>query len=177
MNVASAEQKQSRPSTPAWWVRTFCFAALGGALFPVWSLINFGSISTGLLYLRGVRVNLVEKSKSFGTVEAGTEKEVEFTVANDSNREVTILNASPSCSCLLSDSFPEKIPRYQSRTFRIRILTEGKSGGVEESVTFFTNWTATHRLIAHITGFVREPSAAEPASVDSEWGIDRNDHY
>ena len=64
---------QLRGGLLSWCIKASFFVALGGALVQVWAMINFGSMSAGLLYLRGVRVHLVDKSKSFGTVEAGTE--------------------------------------------------------------------------------------------------------
>ena len=93
---------------------------------------RFGSIDAAFAYLSGDRLFVDATTQSFGTVDAGDVKTVAFRLTNLDDRDVEIVGAKASCSCVAATRLPLRIPPHASRLVEAKVDTAKKTGAVEE---------------------------------------------
>jgi hypothetical protein len=127
---------------------------VGLATLAVWARAEFGSIESGLSYLRGNRLIPNTFYKDFGTVLRGNEGLLEFKLKNWTDRPIRVFGARSSCACVSLNEFPMGVLPRQERDLRVQLQTR-KTGRVSATVRLFTDDPARHDLVLTVVGFVR----------------------
>jgi Protein of unknown function (DUF1573) len=90
-----------------------------------------------------------------GLVDAGTEKEVEFTFRNEGKRDLIIRNIWSSCSCIkINDVNNKVIAPGDSGTVKLVFSTEKLTGRVSKSVYIFNNDPANPKVIFGVQALI-----------------------
>jgi len=139
-----------------------CIALLSSlalAFLAIWAWIEFGSISAALAYARGARLLPDAFAKSFGTLETGEERRVVFSVSNRCGRQINILGARTSCTCISAEALPLVVPPGYSRPLQLTVRSASRLGTVNEKVLFYTDYPRQLRLVLSVTGRVIPPGS------------------
>ncbi len=126
-----------------------------------WASVHFGSIRAALDYVRGARVIVDANTQTFGSAHAGSVVFVPFKISNLSGRELTLLGAHSSCSCLIADGFPMTLADTRTQVFRVQVRTKSREGPFAETLFLFTDDKSRPRLALNVTGTVTAANEAE----------------
>jgi hypothetical protein len=125
--------------------------------FVVWALIQFGSPREAASYIQGDRLLIEPRMAWVGEGLAGEGRQATFLVRNRSNEPVTIVGASSSCTCVLTDRLPIQIPPGEDRSLHVEFQLDGKaSERVEQSLTYITDYAPQPTIPVKIAGRVIE---------------------
>ena len=75
----------------------------------------------------------------FGTIKEGVKAETVFTISNEGEADLIIINAQGSCGCTVPDWPKEPIKPGTSAEMKVTFDSSGKPGKQEKSVTLTTN--------------------------------------
>lgn len=110
-----------------------------GSIFG-WAYSRTGSASLILRFLNGEQLLVDPMTVSLGTLEKGTKPEFRIRVVNATTSDVTLVGAQRSCSCITTEEFPLSIPQGHSRELKLNLNVARRSGEIEESVKFYTDY-------------------------------------
>ncbi len=144
-----------RVITSPWLLKTAALSLLGFAFFAGWAYARFGSIDAAFASLSGDRLFVDATTQSFGTVDAGDVKTVAFRLTNLDDRDVEIVGAKASCSCVAATRLPLRIPPHASRLVEAKVDTAKKTGTVEERLRCFTTSSGQAQIDLRVVGTVR----------------------
>ncbi len=150
--------RSDRLSSISWMGLTILTTNVGLAVLMLWSWTAFGSIGSGLGYLRGDRLIPDAYTKTLGVVERGSTPNLNFILTNASSVPMTILGGKSPCTCVLTVNLPMTIPPSKCAPFTIKVLTHRKSGKFSESIRLYTDNTRAGDITLKIRGFAKDPS-------------------
>jgi hypothetical protein len=138
----------------SWIAMTLIFTNIGLGSLVALALYSFGSLGPALGYLRGDRLIPDAYAKSFGTVEQGEVRTINFQLKNMSNQPIRILGGRPSCSCLVVDQLPMTLPLNGECRIRVGVRSSLRSGRIAESIRLFTDLPSQSSLELKVVGRV-----------------------
>lgn len=101
---------------------------------------SFGSFGDAWLYAKGNRVVIEPKELDFGSGVNGESHTLSFRIRNLSNRPVSVVGASTTCSCVSCDGLPIKVPPTSSQDIPVALHFEGKTAvEVVQAITIHTD--------------------------------------
>ncbi len=101
--------------------------------------LRFGSISAALDSLRGRLVHVDERDKSISGVRAGSQVVVSYALTNISERPVSLIGASSSCSCTVVQDPPMTLASSETGTVSVRISTSEDKPTLSGTIRLFTD--------------------------------------
>ncbi len=106
----------------------------------------------------------VEKGTiDFGKVIVGTEVPVRFHIQNRGKGKLLLYDVAASCtSCTTILSSPDKLEADEKGVIEARVLTAELHGGVDRTLSVYSNDPGESRRILHITGHVWSPLELKP---------------
>jgi hypothetical protein len=138
--------------TRNWLVLTTCSALAILALLWVAAVARFGTVSAALNYLSGQRLIVDENRRSFGTLEAGRERTVEFMVTNDTSKPVSLLGARVSCTCVSVEDLPRTLAPSARWPLRVTIRAGRRERDVSEGLWLYTDAENRPQIALQLTG-------------------------
>jgi hypothetical protein len=158
----------SLPRVSPWTKVTAALTAILIVGLAIVAITRFGSIPTALAYVAGERLLVDSPSKSFGTVDAGAEPVVPFTVQNRSDHAVKIIGARTSCTCTIVANLPMTIPPGGSLDVPISVKTSRLKGQVSVTVRVYSDDPRRAELVLNVEGFIRTQTSPPelPAPVE-----------
>jgi hypothetical protein len=121
-----------------------------------WGYWEFGSLPNALAYMNGERLLVHPSTCSFGSAPRGEEREVHVSVQNRTEREVRVLGARMSCTCITTDELPVSIEPGGQRDFTIRVFLGGKESTFEKRVDYYTDYEAKPSLPVLVRGEITD---------------------
>lgn len=118
----------------------------------VWSWVRLGSVPAGLDYLAGERLVLDATEQSFGELAADGKRIVAFRLTNLTGRDLTILGARSSCTCIAPENLPMVIPASKAKSFDVLVKSESKVGALSERIIVYTDYQPKSRLVLKVVG-------------------------
>ncbi len=110
------------------------------ALFAGFGWYRFGSFAHAKAYLRGERLLIDDRDRSFGDLPAGSTLTLHYAVTNLTGRPVRLLGAQPSCTCTVVDVMPMTLAASETRSIPVTIDTsEGGKETLAGTVDVFTD--------------------------------------
>ena len=131
-------------------------AAAALAVLAASSKILFGSVRAGLSYLAGERLIVDSHVKAFGEVAGDQTRRVTFRLTNRTGKEVQIIGAKSSCTCIVADHLPVSIPVAAGFDMNIQVRRGPKIGPVTEVVRYYTDCPERPEFTVRVTGTIRE---------------------
>jgi hypothetical protein len=161
--VISAEGTQSKRRSLSWMALTVIIANMGLLSTAALGLYSFGSLGSAVAYLSGDRLIADGYTRSVGIVNVGEHHEVSFELRNMSNRDVGILGAQSSCTCLVADQLPVVVPAHGVFRLRVGVRPKSRAGQIAERISLITDREDEQRLHLKISGRVVEPDGPSKA--------------
>jgi hypothetical protein len=133
----------------------------------VWAVavFLFGSTSAALAFLDGERLLLDSQSKSFGTVDPGTEQIITYTLMNRTGHSVTLIGSRTSCGCTVAADLPLTIPDSSAHKVRISVNTTRLAGKFSASVRLFADDPKHSEIELKVQGWIRTPPTSTAAQL------------
>lgn len=138
----------------SWMACTFIMANIGLILLTAWALYSFGSIRAALAYLKGDRLIVRASSMSFGDVRRGERPVITFDIMNTSDRNITILGARTTCTCVFTDDLPLTVLPGERRSISVGVKTGSREGSIQERVYLYTSFPGQPEVEVRIIGRV-----------------------
>ncbi|ADV61050.1 hypothetical protein Isop_0455 [Isosphaera pallida ATCC 43644] len=131
-------------------------ASVGLIGLATWVFAWFGSIGVASAYLAGARLIPDTHSKSFGTIDRGTDGIVVFHLTNWKTQPITIVGAQSVCTCVATGDLPMTIPPGETRPLNVKLKTTLEDEGpVSQEILLFTD-DRKHRTVGlRVSGVVR----------------------
>ena len=85
------------------------------------------------------RITFDKESKDLGKVKNGTPLEVEFTITNDGNAPLRVMDVEGSCSCTVIDMDEFTLSKGESKSIKATINTEQLFGKTTKTITVKSN--------------------------------------
>jgi hypothetical protein len=101
--------------------------------------LRFGSLPSGLAYLRGERLLINPATTHLGQVTRGESADLHFRFTNFTGRPVRILGSQSSCTCLAVTELPVTIPSGDSLDVTVGVDFSSKGDEYRQVLTFFTD--------------------------------------
>lgn len=105
-----------------------------GTLFLCLCLARTAWLASASQPSNGPRLACDQPVFDFGEAETGTMVEHTFTLRNDGNSSLDILEVKPSCGCTVVELTEKTIPPGSSVDLRVRLSLEGRRGRQEKSL-------------------------------------------
>jgi hypothetical protein len=146
----SVDSIEAASSGAAWTNRTWWYARfIAGPLlvavlillgFSIWSVWRYGNVSDGIAFLDGFVVIAAKPTLELGSVPVGTEAKGVFVLKNLTDEPISLVGASPDCSCMIMSDFPIRIEPHGTATFDVRFTPRAREAGR----------TVTHRILLYL---------------------------
>lgn len=85
------------------------------------------------------KIKFNEEEHDFGTINEGDKVETTFTITNEGEADLLIINAQGSCGCTVPDWPKEPIKPGTSADMKVTFNSAGKPGQQQKTVTLTTN--------------------------------------
>lgn len=142
-----------------------CFVA-SSVLISTVAVLRFGSLASGVAYLRGQRIVVDGAIRNLGDVQAGDERIISFSLANVTGRSIRVLGSRLTCGCTESRGLPQRLSRTALETVELVFHPwEDQAGtNVEGRITLFLDDPLLNQLELSFNAFVTSGrSEQEPA--------------
>jgi len=113
-------------------VLCICFAA--------WSIWRFGTWTDGIAYIYGHPLAARQTTLHLGQVRVGEQVDCVFVLKNLWDEPITVVGASPDCSCVETMERPLKIAPRVPASFEVMLTPRPNEAGK----------TVTHRILLHL---------------------------
>lgn len=113
---------------------------------------RYGSISNALQYLRGERLLVDDRVRLVGDVKVGDQIRIPYTFTNWSDRNIKLLWAKTSCSCLVVDDLPTTITPGESRAISVGLDVPREASEIYQKVTIYSTDKSRGELTLEIFG-------------------------
>lgn len=88
-----------------------------------------------------------EEEHNFGTINEGDKAETVFTISNEGEADLIIVNAQGSCGCTVPDWPKEPIKPGTSAPMKVTFDSSGKLGQQQKTVTLTTNTAKGNEVV------------------------------
>ena len=139
---------------------TILLVNLALGILSLFGWIRFGSIASGVAYLRGDRLIPDTYFKSFGSVVKGSSPVVEFKLNNLTRHPITVFGAKFSCACTVPADLPMVLPPGEVTPLRVQIHTSSKFGVFSEFIRLYTNIPGSCNYLLKVSGRVVAPTSS-----------------
>lgn len=145
---------------------TILLTSLGLAVLNLWAWIEFGSVSSGVAFLRGERLIPDSYTRTIGTVDSSSDQVAIFEFTNHAKGPVTILGARSSCNCVVSDDkLPIRFLHKEKRLLTIKIHAASIDGEFLERITLFTDHPIQREVTLVLKGLVSRNVPVTPRKI------------
>ncbi len=122
-----------------------------------WGHWEFGSLSCTLAYLNGERLLVDPATLSFGAGRRGEERDLHVTIRNRTGKEVKLLGAKSTCSCMAAvEKFPISISPGGQQELTIHVWLIGKDSLFEKRVDYYTDDEANPVIAVTVRGTITD---------------------
>ena len=119
----------------AWAILTTAFTSV-----VMWyGVSKCGSYQGWISFIQGRRLIARPIKASLGQVDAGSDQRVRFTLQNFRRQDRQILGIKPSCSCMVTEDPPARIPANDSVNIDVKVRVPSGPGPFEEEVAVITD--------------------------------------
>lgn len=118
--------------------------------------LKFGSLGTGLAYLRGERLVFVPQTLEIGSGDENERRDYRLQLVNLSDRPIKIFGARANCGCIVvTDELPLEVPGHGSRLLAGTITFTGQGDDLSHSITVYSDLPQGGIASAAIKGHIR----------------------
>jgi hypothetical protein len=104
----------------------------------------------------GQKASITKTSHDFGEIKEGSLIEHSFTMINQGDRTLEIVDVKPDCGCTTPD-LDKKIPPGEKGRITLKMDTMGFKGKIKKSTRVFTNDPNKKMIVLHMEAFIRVP--------------------
>jgi Protein of unknown function (DUF1573) len=134
---------------------TILFTMTSVVLTAGWGSLRSGSPRLLLPYLSGERLLITPTTLQLGNLKGSDVAEATVLFVNRTGKNVTVVGAQKSCSCIKTEELPVTVPDGGSRELHLEIHIAKRSGSFRESVKFFTDFGDLQSLSVTCVAVVR----------------------
>lgn len=118
-------------------------------------LISF-VLSSDSVLASGPRIEQVEESYDFGTVEQGTKVIHDFKFKNKGDADLIITDVKTSCGCTAAVTSAKTIPPGGDGTLKANFNTAGRGGPQTKTITVVTNDPEKPQVLFRLSGKIKK---------------------
>jgi hypothetical protein len=120
-----------------------------------WAYFHSGSLALVLPFLGGERLFIEPTAIQLGDQEPGAAAEPVVRIVNSTGKQVRVVGAETSCSCVALDDLPLSIPAGESRELQFKVHVGRRRHEIAETVRLFTDYADRPVFIVTVRGIVR----------------------
>ena len=120
--------------------------------------VVFKTPGRAFAYLRGDRLVLDSRSKSFGRLAIGESRTIPFFLWNTSDKPLWIIGSKPSCGCTKMDRLPLEIPSKTEGCLSVVVTPNRVNDRMEETIRLITDDYGEVTLTVRGSTFAQEPT-------------------
>jgi hypothetical protein len=120
-----------------------------------WAYSRTGSARLIPRFLNGERLIVDPRNITLGDVRQGTTAQCSIHVVNATGAEMKLLGAQRTCACITVNDFPLSIPPSSDRELPLTLNVGERSGELDESVKFFTDYAGLQTFEVNVHAVAR----------------------